>query len=65
MLPVLFIGSLVVLGLFLAIVYSMSRETDRQDDKAATNNQLRLAAWILAIFIALAAAAVEFFIVVK
>ncbi len=65
MLPFLFIGSLLLLGLFLTVVYTMSKETDQQDEKGVTNNQLRLGAWILAIFIALAAAAVEFFIVVK
>jgi len=63
---VLFAMSLGLLGLFLYFAFAMSRESDtREGAKGLSNNQWRLAAWIFAIFVALAAAVVEFFVVVR
>lgn len=65
MLLVLFAVSLGLLGLFLFAAFAVSKDADRKDAEGLTNNQWRLAAWILAILAALIAAAIEFLVVVR
>ena len=62
----LFVMSIILLGLGLAWGLSVAKESDEQAGESHfTKNQLRAMAWVAVILIALIAALIEYFIVVR